>query len=778
MTYAQVRNAARAAAMASFAVLQAAQAVSPATEWAYEEFTNYTAKIFGAVPKVCFVLPDAAAWGTPPCRLEDFADDFAALKGTDGYAVRRRGDTLFFIADCAKGHVNGVHRWLEKNSDIIWPRPAGDLCFYTTTNYPLSSILYHLSSSSCDYRDIPAFKLRYFGGGTRDEATLRYLARNASSSIASHAEMPPSLMPKAQRYGSIGSYCDLYGGGHDMETRWFPRKEFFKDHPEYWMLVDGVRWTGADSNFCETNPGFAEAFARSVEEKIRNIPPSVKILSINMEDSPITCQCENCLKPIPLPDGTLLAADDPAFKSTRFFIFFNKVARHIAGIRPDLKIMQFDYLHLSVPPKVKLEPNVIVKFCPVERNMRQSVVSGKDAKNAEYRRRLDEWLSKTSELYWREYYFCGCVYYPRPVADTAVEDLRYLLHRGVKYVYTDSPGRFGDNERNNTQYSLNRPFREFYDMNAMEAWVVQKLFWDPSLDPEVLRAEFLRRTFGPAAPDMAAYWKILRAAWYAETRPSTIYDKPIQSTARFILEKGHADECRKALAAAECRADTPERRAWIATMRRVFDEWIDGAWNFVSLDIPVPVLDAEEAFPCFDFGGEPWRRAVKLPMLKYFRTERVMDKSGSRVRMFCDGSNLYAGFDVRKSCSPRTDGQSGVWPEGDKVELAFALKDGGFLQFAVGCDGRKFEAHGLDASWTCDWDARVEHAADGWRAVVRIPLSAIGKAFPADRRARMNAAIYFADGGKARSCMFSFHGGIPYKPSSWGWISIRHGIAE
>ena len=66
MTYAQVRNAARAAAMASFAVLQAAQAVSPATEWAYEEFTNYTAKIFGAVPKVCFVLPDAAAWGTPP----------------------------------------------------------------------------------------------------------------------------------------------------------------------------------------------------------------------------------------------------------------------------------------------------------------------------------------------------------------------------------------------------------------------------------------------------------------------------------------------------------------------------------------------------------------------------------------------------------------------------------------------------------------------------------------------------------------------------------------
>ena len=105
---------------AAFAI--AAQALPPATEWAHEEFTNYTAQIFGVVPNVKFVLPS---------ETSDFADDFAALKHTDGYAVRRRDNTIFFIADCPKGHVNGVHRWLEKNSDIIWPRPANDLCFFT-----------------------------------------------------------------------------------------------------------------------------------------------------------------------------------------------------------------------------------------------------------------------------------------------------------------------------------------------------------------------------------------------------------------------------------------------------------------------------------------------------------------------------------------------------------------------------------------------------------------------------------------------------------------------
>ncbi len=731
----------RALAICAIAA-QCAAALPPATEWAHEVFTGCTARIFGAAPAVEFVLPG---------DTQDFADDFAALKGTDGYAVRRRGDAVVFIADCSKGHVNGVHRWLERNSDVIWPRPAGDLCLFTPRKAALDGL-------ACSYRDIPAFRLRYFGGGTKDAATLRYLARNASSSIASHAEMPASLLPEAERYGAIGSYCDLYGSGHDMESRWFPRKEFFKAHPEYWMLVDGVRWTGPDSNFCETNPGFAEAFARSVEEKIRGIPPSVKILSINMEDTPITCQCESCMRPIRLDDGSTLGPGDPAFKSTRFFIFFNKVARHVAKIRPDLKIMQFAYLHLSVPPKVKLEPNVIVKFCPVERNMRESVVSGSDPRNAEYRRRLDEWLGVTPELYWREYYFCGCVYYPRPVADTAVEDLRYIQSRGVRYVYTDSPGRFGDTEANNTQYSLNRPFREFYDMNAMEAWVVQKLFWDPSLDPEALRAEFMRRTFGPAAPEMAAYWRLLRDAWRAETRPSTIYDEPIRSTARFILEKGHADACRAALAAAEAKADIPERRAWIATMRRTLDEWIDGAWNFTDMDVPVPVIGAADA-PGLDFGRGAWSRAAKMPTFKYFRTERVLDASGSRMRMFCDGASLHAGFDVRQ--------------DGGKVELAFAAEGGGYFQFVVNCDGGKFSAHGLDASWRCGWDARTERTADGWRAALRIPLDAIGCVPAEGRRLRMHAAIHFAEGGgKVRSRMFSFHGGIPHKPSSWGWIKL------
>ena len=106
------------------------------------------------------------------------------------------------------------------------------------------------------------------------------------------------------------------------------------------------------------------AYAKSVLEKIRGLPSEVKILQIMMEDTSVTCQCPECQKPIRLADGSLLTADDPAFKSTRFFIFFNKVAKLIGARRPDLRIRQYAYQQLAVQPKVPIEPNVTLVYCP------------------------------------------------------------------------------------------------------------------------------------------------------------------------------------------------------------------------------------------------------------------------------------------------------------------------------------------------------------------------------------------------------------------------------
>ena len=750
--------------MAAGAVLLAAQAnaMPVASEWAHEELTNHLAMIVSkggagkvALPRFEMVLPgDSGA--------KAFADDFAALRDTDGYAVRRRGGAVCFVADNPKGHVNGVHRWLERNFDIVWPRPKEGMCLFKGADAAA------LAKVDCDYRDVPAFKLRLLGG-SNDPAVWKWKARNADSGRLDCSRLPKARLAIAERFGIYGAFRDVFGGGHDMESRWFPRKEFFKDHPEYWMLVDGRRWERKGSNFCETNPEFVKAFSRSVEEKIRDIPKSVRVISINMEDQGLTCECDKCLAPITLEDGTVIDKSDPAFRSTRFFIFFNQVARHIAKVRPDLMILQFAYMHLTVPPKVKVEDNVILKFCPCPRNMRYGIVEGPS--NANWKKRLDGWLENTKNIYLREYYFCGCIYYPRPIADGAALDLRYCRDRGISEVYADLAGR-SDEVVNNSTYGLNRPYREFYDMVGMEAWTVCKLFWDPSLDPEALRARYLRLAFGPAAADVAEFYRLLRKSWYSDTMASSFCDNPFRSAAHYIVEKGIADKCRAALAAAAAKADCRERREWIADMRRILEDWIREAPNFMTGEFAVPRL--AQGNPGFDFDKGAWAKAARMPAFKAMGGKKFTDKSGTCTKIYSDGRAFWIGFDVRTKSAPRAfpPGAKGGFPRGDKIELSFSSKTDGYYQFAFDCDGNRYDAKVLDASWDCKWDVSIEKGDKGWKAVVRMPFDSIGFAPHVDPRIRFLPMITVEDYGETGRQLLSWQGGVPHTPVTWGELSV------
>ena len=730
------------------ATLLLAATLSPATEWAHEEFTNFTTRIFGAAPAVEFVLPGETA---------DFADDFRALKDTDGYAVRTRNGRIVFVADNPKGHVNGVHRWLERNSDIIWPRPAKDLCFFTKRRDAASP------EFAADYIDIPVFTARHACSNSYDPETWRFFARNAATSMVDVRHIRRKhrdLEPVARKYGFMGAFDDMFGCGHDMEAFWFPRAEFFKDHPEYWMEVDGRRWEGPWSNFCETNPGFVRAFSESVERKIADLPPGIGVISINMEDQALTCTCGECMKPIRLEDGTTVGPDDPAFRSTRFFVFFNQVARHIARIRPDLRILQFAYLHLAEPPKVRIERNVILKFCPFPRNMRESVVEGPS--NRLWRERTDAWLDNTPNIYWREYYFCSNQHFPRPICDGAAVDLRYVAKRGVKMVYTDSASWGGDTEKLMTGYSLNRPFSDFFTMSAVEQWTLDKLFWDPNLDPEELRHEFLRRTFGPAARPLIGFYGLIRDGWYADSRSVTYGDDPYMMTLRYVIEKGNAEKCVALLAEAEKAADNPERRAWTARMSKVFGEWLSEAKGRGNGAFEVP------------FNPDGKGKWAKFPTLMPVRARRGKDSSGSAFEICSDGKAFRVRVTAKKEGAPLAVVEPGPdgFPCGDKAELFFGGADGSNFQFAFDSAGRKFEAKGPDAKWTCNWKVEAAPTADGWTALAEIPFSALGFAPNVNPRIKFLPMLSVRTKYAAGERNFTWKAAMPHRVGEWGELNV------
>ncbi len=707
------RLAAIISAIAAFS-----SAAHPATEWAREEFAGYTEKIFGRVPDVAFFLPG---------ETDDFADDFRALKDTDGYAVRTRGGRICFVADNPKGFVNGVHRWLERNSDIIWPRPAGDICFFSRTS---DSGL--LLPGHSDYIDIPAFRQRYFGFATLDPENLRWRARNALCTLIASDVMirPETLKPQVlemkRTYGVIGAFDDYYGYGHDMERLWLPRATYLKDHPDWYFLYDGKRGGGSSCHFCETNPELPAALAKVVLSKAAQLPATVRTVLVCIEDSSLTCQCPNCLKPIRLPDGTIVAPDDPAFRSTRFFVFFNKFARIVREKRSDLIIRQFAYQHLAVPPKVKIEPNVELMYCPFPRDMKQSIASG--ASTAEWRTRTDAWRRVADRLFLYEYYFDGGLF-PRPIGDTVAEDFRYFAARGVQRVSWEAPDRLGD-DKSRLMRGNRLPSSWFFDMSGMEAWVVGKLSWDPSLDPKELRREYLRRTFGPAAEAVGEFYAAVHAAWAADKKPSRYDDNVFETAARHLVATGVAGRCRAALEKAERLADRSERRAWIASMRGILGKWVKEASNYADVALEIPSGDDKPA--------------AEFPELKL---------SGTKL------------------CFPLTDATFSIRAVGEALECALAVKSGFIdgesadISF-TGMDGR-VRTFPLDV---------VRKTRGGWDAAAKVPFGSLSLDLKRGGEFRCLPRVWLKEGEKATPLDFSWLGARIDCPETWGRVRMAISI--
>ena len=118
---------------------------TPPEKFAAEELTRWLGEISEAPVAETFRL------GTE--YLDLFSEDAAALKGTDGFAVRRKDGAIYIVSPMPRGVLYGVYAFLERNSDIIWPRadPEMEAVF---TRVP------KLEIKDADFRERPSFDLR------------------------------------------------------------------------------------------------------------------------------------------------------------------------------------------------------------------------------------------------------------------------------------------------------------------------------------------------------------------------------------------------------------------------------------------------------------------------------------------------------------------------------------------------------------------------------------------------------------------------------------------
>ncbi len=634
-----------------------------------------------------------------------YADDLARLAGSDGYAMRRNGNQIHLFGAEPRGTLNAVYAFLERNSDLIWPRPAPAMEAVFTPSRDFYA-------ADCDALERPKSFRRGWGtnGGLNIQDEI-WNTRNFCNAPAGGGGFDPGNRTRIP----WGNFL-TYGGGHNLYL-FLSGKDYFEKHPEYYPLINGRRQYPhvMENNPCFTNPAMLDAFCEAVIARLRReaLPPNSS-LAIQIEDNWGLCECPGCLAPISLPDGTKLPVEAANFRSTQFFLWMNEVAERVLKEFPGLKFHTYAYFFTAPAPAVKVHPAVGVKFCPYVRpNDKYPMFS---PVNGEWFDRLAAWSRISPRVILREYYGCGMAF-PRPLAEVVANDLRAALKLGVReYTSEIVPDR-----GQSSWEKQNRHYQEVWDASLLDFWVITRLWWNPDQNVEQLRRYFYQRAFRTAAMPMARYYALLREAWYRDTLPSTCGDGEVNSFKHYIIGNHLEEPMRKLLDEAEKLADHPVSRELIRRHRARFEAWAKAARELKTPSGAAPLLtepDFSRGLELTDFPlmGKPKEKAPAATSARIFH-----DGKSLHVRVFCAADPAGLTANGSKVSTER-------WTSGDHVELF--LSDGKdpnrYYQFAVDCLGNRCNLDNIDRmKWNGQWRSAARKTAAGYEVDFIIPFETI-----------------------------------------------------
>ncbi|NOX56576.1 MAG: DUF4838 domain-containing protein, partial [Planctomycetes bacterium] len=227
-----------------------------------------------------------------------------------------------------------------------------------------------------------------------------------------------------------------------------------------------------------------------------------------------------------------LASERP-FRGDRVFWFANEVARRVARTYPDRSLLVLAYVNYAEPPDtVRPLPNVVPFLCHyAPADYSRPINDPRSEPNRQFNKLLRKWAKiapqttiysyVSKSMWWR---------LPRPVLRPFAADIKYFYSLGLRRYYCQS---------SLTDWKLDGPLY----------YVIGRLLWDPSQDPQAIADEWIRLMFGLAAESMAEFYRSIDESVRKTGRPYSdhpprdvpgLYDRPLLDQALAALERAEA----------------------------------------------------------------------------------------------------------------------------------------------------------------------------------------------------------------------------------------------
>jgi hypothetical protein len=386
----------------------------------------------------------------PNVKLDDLGDD--------GIVIHSDGNFLALAGPPPRGTLYAVYSFLEDQVGCRWWTPTEEtIPRRPTLSVPPLSISYapRLKSREAFYRD--ALEAKF----------------SARQKLNGHfAAIDPSL-------GGAVHFTDFV---HTFFP-FLPPEVYFEQHPEWYSLIDGKR-VHERAQLCLTNDEMRAEMTRVVLKRLTD-NPDAKLISISQNDWHGPCQCDDCQA----------VAREEGSEAGPLLRFVNAIAAEVEKEFPDVWVETLAYQYTRTAPlKVRPRDNVVVRLCSIECSFAQTLAEGKH--NEPFRKDIEAWSRIAPRLFvWNYVTNFSNYLIPHPNLRVLAPNIRFFVKNNVVGLF----------EQGDSQSGIG-------DFVRLRAWLLAHLMWNPEADENALIDEFLRGYYGPAAPHLRAYLKLVNDA--------------------------------------------------------------------------------------------------------------------------------------------------------------------------------------------------------------------------------------------------------------------------
>lgn len=409
---------------------------------------------------------------------------------SDHVSIRTRDGNLLLSGGSERSVLYAAYTFLQKYMGVrwLWPGASGEF-MPRKESWEMPDIDFTYTSA------IPYRVLHQTGDTPNDQQAFRdWMARNF---VTNHWH----FLWNTQKDKARGFYAAWAAHAAYVD------KKYFKQHPEYFALTNGIRH---HEMFCFSNP---EAIRLAAENIARVIGDrTLDLVLIFPQDSHQLCECPQC---------------SAQKGSDKWFNCFDKIVEILKQKYPKTKFFTSAYMGFMDPPS-RLPNNA--PFLGLTTYKRCNIHLFADPAcpfNKKESAWIEQWKNTGARIGFYNYEFCTFSWKEEvmiPFYSLIDETLKMAAKQKAVLVTTEV-----------WQGGPKQPLRDVeYMKNRLGVYLYAQLMWNPSADCDELIRDWCRTVYGKAADPMYCYFKRLNKQWTSMDAHMGILDRPVRLANRFV----------------------------------------------------------------------------------------------------------------------------------------------------------------------------------------------------------------------------------------------------